>query len=62
MHWPTTCSTYPLTPLTFPVTSFYYKFTSRDWDVVDEGVSVDLLGVQIERLEDGSICSDLCFC
>ena len=38
--------------------SFYAKFMEalrRDWEVVDEGRMVDLLGIECEYLEDGSI-------
>ena len=38
--------------------SFYAKFISRlrtDWDVVDEGPMIDLLGIDCDRAADGSI-------
>ena len=38
--------------------SFYHRFSEqlrRDWDVVDEGPMVDLLAIEVKRLDDGSI-------
>ena len=38
--------------------SFYSKFITslrRDWDVIDEGPMVDLLGINCDRMENGSI-------
>ena len=38
--------------------SFYAKFIARlrsDWDIVDEGPMTDLLGIDCERMDDGSI-------
>ena len=38
--------------------SFYHRFTTeleKDWDVLDEGPMVDLLGVQVRRNADSSI-------
>ena len=38
--------------------SFYHKFITKireDWDIVDEGPMEDLLGIECDRMEDGSI-------